>query len=307
MKFMLCCIGMVLSVNALASVDSTEVIYGEDNRVDLYEVQNPIYLKLAAASAGLVKLNMLKKADDGSYNFPRKVTLEEGANLCSSEKYSDQPMLANCSGFLVAPNIMVSAGHCYKGRASDSCETAAWVFGLAMEDDKNINLDKIPADNVYHCKQVIVAEFDSQNDYAIIELDRPVVGREPVKMRTSGKLADETPLVVVGHPTMMPLKIADGGTVLYNGNETKFITTLDTFHGNSGSGVFNALTGELEGILVSGKTDYIPSDLTNPRSCKVVNTCSMEGGDCTGKDRGSVLIPGEAVTRITTLLEHLPK
>lgn len=282
-----------------------DVIYGEDNRQDLYEVQNPLYLKLANSTAGLVNLRMLQEHED-SFEVTTVRTLEQGANVCPSEKFSDQPMLAGCSGFLVAPNIIVSAGHCYRGRAEGNCESSAWVFGLHMQNSKDINISRIPKENVYRCKKIISAVLDRENDYAVIELDRDVVGREPLKVRREGKVSEDANLVVIGHPTMMPTKVSDGGTVLYNDNDNKFITTLDTFQGNSGSAVFDADTGLLEGILVSGKTDYIPSDLTDPFSCKVVNTCEMDGKNCEGKDRGSILIPGEAVTRITTLTQHIP-
>ena len=45
--------------------------------------------------------------------------------------------------------------------------------------------------------------------------------------------------------------------VLKNDGLTWFMANLDSFEGNSGSAVFNELTGEVEGILVRGKPDSI--------------------------------------------------
>lgn len=306
MKTLILAMIATLSLSAIASVNGTRVVYGEDNRKDLYESMNPLYKILANSTAGMVSNRALHRDADGSFSVPRQVSLEDGMNLCPSEKFSQQPLLANCSGFLVGDDILVSAGHCFKGRAEGSCQTHSWVFGLKMESDDQINLDTISQDNVYRCKRVIKAVLNENEDFAVIQLDRKVVNRKPLKFRTQGKLSKDAGLVVIGHPTMMPLKVSDGGTVLANSNPYQFTTSLDTFQGNSGSAVFDSRTGMLEGILVSGKTDYIPSDTKDPESCVVVNTCDMDGSNCMGKDRGSIEVPGENVTRITTLTQYIP-
>ena len=46
--------------------------------------------------------------------------------------------------------------------------------------------------------------------------------------------------------------------VQFSGADLRFVTSLDAFGGNSGSGVFNANTFEMMGILVSGAKDYEP-------------------------------------------------
>ena len=71
-----------------------------------------------------------------------------------------------------------------------------------------------------------------------------------------------------------------------NVNPIYFSSNLDTFGGNSGSAVFNADTGEVEGILVRGEADYVND---RRRGCKVPNQCS--DGGCRG----------EEVTRITNI------
>ena len=65
-----------------------------------------------------------------------------------------------------------------------------------------------------------------------------------------------------------------------------FNANLDTYGGNSGSAVFNASTGEVEGILVRGATDYVRNG-----SCQVSNRI--------GNNSGS----GESVTKITNIKE----
>lgn len=298
---------IVLSLNCIAYENSSKVVYGEDNRLDVYEVTNPLYLKLAKSTAGMVSNHAIKKSSNGTFYFPRKVSLERGMNICPNERFANQPLLANCSGFLIGEDILVSAGHCFKGQAEGSCDDYSWIFGLGMQSENKINLNHIPQKNVYRCKRIINATLDRQQDFAVIQLDRKVEGREPLKYRTKGRVATNTELVVIGHPSMLPLKIADAGTILRNKGPYKFSTSLDTFQGNSGSAVFNAETGTLEGILVSGKTDYLLSKEGDEKSCKIVNTCDQDGVLCEGKDRASLLMPGEQVTRITTVSNFFPK
>jgi V8-like Glu-specific endopeptidase len=124
------------------------------------------------------------------------------------------------------------------------------------------------------------------NDYALIRLDRKVVGRTPLKYRKSGKIAEGQEIVVIGHPTGLPTKVAGGANVRENHRDVFFNANLDTFGGNSGSAVFNADTGEVEGILVRGEQDY---EYDWSKGCRVVYKCTDDG--CRGED----------VTRITNI------
>jgi len=300
MKTLMLSIAILMSISAMANNKSTKVIYGTDGRLDIYQVRNPLHKRLALSTAAMISTSKLKKSR-GIFSISHTKTLEDGANICPSELFSQQPMLAGCSGFLVGKDILVSAGHCFKGTSSGSCNKNSWLFGLEMQSHNKINLKNIPAKNVYKCKKVIMAKLTGSEDFAVIQLDREVVGRAPLKFRKQGKISSKAKLVVIGHPTMIPTKVADGGTIIANRDKFQFTTTLDTFHGNSGSAVFDSKTGVLEGILVSGKTDYVNSIPGNARSCMVVNVCDMKGKNCID-DEGA---RGENVTRITTLTRYI--
>jgi V8-like Glu-specific endopeptidase len=96
--------------------------------------------------------------------------------------------------------------------------------------------------------------------------------------------------VVIGHPTGLPTKVSAGANVR-SVNDVYFVANLDTFGGNSGSAVFNAETGEIEGILVRGERDY---RYNSARGCYVPNTCVNLG--CRGED--STLITNLGLTDI---------
>ena len=68
-------------------------------------------------------------------------------------------------------------------------------------------------------------------------------------------MSQDQSLIVAGYPSGLPLKIDDGGRVRdpRSGTTDFFIANLDTFGGNSGSGVYDAATKQLVGILVRGR------------------------------------------------------
>ena len=125
-------------------------------------------------------------------------------------------------------------------------------------------------------------------DYAVVELDRPVTGRSPLMFRTSGQISDNAGLVVIGHPSGIPTKVAGGANVRSQDNGF-FVANLDTYGGNSGSAVFNSQSGVVEGILVRGERDFVYQG-----NCKVSKVCENES--CRGED----------VTRITEAAPHIP-
>ncbi|MEC7277059.1 MAG: serine protease [Bdellovibrionota bacterium] len=278
--------GIILSVAmacGLTAQANQKVIYGDDNRRDVYEVTNPLFLEMAKSTAALISKRNLSRSGEETKIFGRK--LGDARGLCQDEPFRDQIASANCSGFLVAPNILVTAGHCI--RSASACNSYNFVFGFETERQGQDEWS-VPTENVYSCKNLIKTVLDNRtgNDYAVVELDRDVTGRRPMPFRKSGKVTNGQELVVIGHPSGLPTKIADGAFVRNNNNSLYFSASLDTYGGNSGSAVFNVNTGEIEGILVRGETDYVRNG-----SCVSSNICPMDG--CRGED----------VTRITNVSE----
>jgi len=259
---------LTLTLNAYSS---TKVIYGEDNRVDVFESTNSQYVELSKSTAAMIPSYKVKEIN--SYEVELGGTTLEQRGMCASEKFSQQPTTANCSGFLVDKDKLVTAGHCIKTQSD--CDGSVWVFDFKVEysDQSKVVVDK---SSVYKCKKIISQSLDSstQNDYAFIELEKVVTDRKPLKLRKSGKAQVGDKLVVIGHPTGLPTKIADGASVR-KVNDIYFTANLDTYGGNSGSAVFNATTGLIEGILVRGDTDYV---YDSSQGCQVSNVIGNSVG-----------------------------
>lgn len=278
-----CLFGLLNNASAM-----DKVIYGEDNRLDVFQASSFNQL-LAKSTAGMIA--HYKITQNGEEATISGSSLES-RGICKDESFAKQMTAANCSGFLIAKDILVTAGHCMKTQAS--CDGNAWVFDYGVFEngggEKNIT---VKTSAVYKCAKIITQVLDAQNtknDYAVIKLDRAVEGRAPLKFRTEGKIEDNTELTVIGHPSGLPSKVAGGANVRKNDNDTFFVANLDTFGGNSGSAVFDATSGVVEGILVRGETDYV-LDSSDGQSCRRVKKCSNE--ECRGED----------VTRITNIKE----
>ncbi|MCT4641621.1 MAG: serine protease [Bacteriovoracaceae bacterium] len=254
---------ILLTSNYLLSQD--KIVYGEDNRVEWFESDNNLFRQIALSTAAMIPKKKIT-VKNKSYTLKAKTLAQRG--ICKEARFQDQITAANCSGFLVGEDLLVTAGHCIKNM--NDCNSYAWVFDfkLTSKTDKALSGQ---ASNIYNCKEIIerkLSSFWGKNDYALIKLDRKT-DRRPLQY-SKKKVKEGTALVVIGHPTGLPQKIADGAEVRST-SRLYFNANLDTFGGNSGSAVFNANTGVVEGILVRGDKDYIRKN-----GCMLPNQVSNE-------------------------------
>lgn len=245
---------VALGASATTVHMSEKVIYGDDNRVDVFESTRADFVELSKSTAAMIQNRKLSKIGD-VYKVNQIITLKTGKGVCENERFKDQPTVASCSAFLVGDRHLVTAGHCIDSQYK--CNDNLFVFDYKMKNKDEATVE-FPASNVYKCKSVLSHKLTKRpnKDYALIELDRPVVGREALKFRRRGRVKKGTELVVIGHPSGLPTKISDGASVIKR-KRNYFLANLDTYGGNSGSAVFNVETGEVEGILVRGERDYI--------------------------------------------------
>jgi V8-like Glu-specific endopeptidase len=289
MKAILFALVLVSSFAASPSFSSPKVVYGTDDRTDLFHVTNPVYLKAARASAAMMANFKVANEVDGLIKLD---TLPYGptCKLCTDEKFYKQSMAANCSGFLVAKDLIVTAGHCMT--SPEFCSRYSWVFDFQVSSDEQSEY-LIPKNSVYHCKEIVESKQDTGDhlDYAVIRLDRPVTDREPVKVRRDLNTVPGTKVVLAGYPNGLPLKLAEG--LLQETNLNYYRSNVDSFVLNSGSLIFNAITGEAEGILVGGMHDY-----TYDGAAGCFRTFKLTDGYGSGAER---------VTRIQRLLHLIPR
>lgn len=229
------------------------IIYGEDDRKEVYQSAEE-QKKQAASVVALFQLQLNPNAKSAKLKLKMK-TLREAMTLCENEPFGAQTPAAFCSGALVGPDIVLTAGHCFAMDSTispeEACRRTSFVFGFAYTSEK-ADPETIKTEDIYECKALVKSRVVAEaEDWAIVRLDRPVKNRAPLAVNT--KQAPEEvkkgmAVYTIGHPLGLPAKVAGGGKVtrVYRG---KFDSNLDIFGGNSGSPVFNADTQLIEGIV----------------------------------------------------------
>ena len=252
----------------------THGYYGTDDRKDIYELSGQDLADSDSVVALFPDFQVLDLGDGTSELLT--VNYGDYYNLCPSEPFRDQPIGSFCSGVLVAPDVIATAGHCITGEIA--LQNIRFVFGYRMHDANTPELI-INNNDIYRGVDVIAWQRDnnSGSDWALIRLDRTVVNHRIAPLRESGTISDSQAVHIIGHPKGLPAKFAGGANVRDNRYRAFFSANLDAYEGNSGSPVFNSITHEVEGILVRGEK---PS-FEKKGECWVSRVCPDSG--CLGE------------------------
>ncbi|KFN03491.1 serine protease [Bacillus clarus] len=267
--------------------EKQSVIYGTDDRKDIFKIVDEKILKDAESVVALFSDTDIIDNGDGTSTIQTQ-NFGEAKNLCSSEPFQDQPIGAFCTGFLVAPNIIATAGHCVH---NNDLATIRFVFGFRMKDESNAETHIKNTEIYKGIKLIGRKQEEAGGDWALVQLDRAVENHPPVQIRRKDKMDDDQDLHVIGHPVGLPIKYAGGAKVRKNNKSAFFVADLDTYGGNSGSPVFNSNTHVVEGILVRGEDDF-----KEVNGCLISNVCN-DDTHCRGED----------CTRTTEIASHIPE
>lgn len=274
-------LGFVLALSACTSsyaASPEDVVYGVDDRVEVYESTSDVHRAIAESAIAMqVSTAQIDASNPSDVRVLAMSTVGESERLCAGERFADQPNPGDCSGTLIDTRHLLTAGHCVA-----RCSAASsWVLGYRYVAAGT--LATLTTDDVYHCASIVTRRVTrAGGDYAVITLDREVVGHTPAGVERA-PLAAGTSLTLMGHPDGMPMKIA-GGAHVVGSDAATFTATVDAFAGNSGSGAFDD-AGHVVGILDSGNQDYARNG-----SCFVVNVIDERSGQ------------GESLTAVATAM-----
>jgi V8-like Glu-specific endopeptidase len=267
------------SIQELTLDSQPAVVYGEDSVTEVLASSGQQILDWAQQTAIMISKENLVSVSSTMYKAESK-PLGERFQLCASEKDAQSISPGDCSGILLGPDLILTAGHC--APTAEECANSYWVFNFFTSKTE------IPASDVYQCREIVERKFDTitKSDYALVRLDRANPRSETIELDlTPNSTQVGDPLLVLGYPGGRPLRQASG-TVRSTANSVFLVGSTDTYSGNSGSPVFNLRSGKLVGVLVRGERDYIYDFF---RACNYTNVCTQTG--CRGED----------VTRLTEI------
>jgi len=259
------------------------VVYGTDNRTDVYAHSNAtLRARAQQSTVALMRPAMLNTTNPNNVTFNAyPLGHAQAQNLCTTERFRDDPAAAFCSGTLIDDDLVLTAGHCFD---TISCADTRFVFNFRRTGATA--MQPVTTQDIFSCQSIVVRQYSfdvngKYQDYAIVRLDRAATPRfTPAPVRPwSSALPQNQSVTVIGSSSGIPFKIDSGGTVRYGnpGTLDTFVDTTDTFPGNSGAGVYENTGFTLAGLHARGNAENYVSNGT----CNTVKVCAET--ECTGQ------------------------
>jgi hypothetical protein len=197
--------------------------------------------------------------------------------LCSDEPFFKEKTLGDCTGFLIEPKLLLTAGHCVKGE--DACANRSIIFNFNSPVQQEIK-----SSDLYFCKSIPARLPAAEGDLALIELDRDVTldhGQRFLEPQID--IHNEAKHIrILGHSFGVSLKVsALESTPQPDGHF--FFARADVSGGASGSPAFDPTTGALVGVLIGGESDL---QWDHNAACNRNKVCN--GNSCKGERFASV-------------------
>lgn len=260
-------------------------IYGSDDRRDLAEPSvRDEWKRVGMSTAVLVNLRGgVFGTSESTLRLNPAELGQKRAQMCESERYYSDPAPGFCTGFLIAPDLLATAGHCVNKPIK--CAEIGVAFGFSKSSPTDTDTT-VGREDFYRCEEVVGHVYDRGEptgstraelwyDWAVIRLDREVALREPLEVAYAKEPRVGQQVAAVGHPMGLATKVT-AGSVREAGAERYFNTDLDIYRGNSGSPVVNR-AGEVLGIVSRGSGGR--SFEETEEGCEASRVCEDWGGE----------------------------
>lgn len=252
--------------------------------------------QMTRSVATLVPKKNLKKNELGGNFSIQAPTFGKAHDLCAGELHATNKVLSACSGVLISENRVLTTGRCLKEFHDKSPDLKALCDNFYVVFDYFIGASDLAPKQVYSCRSIPVVDFNPSvltQDLALIELDRLVLDREPVRIAKKEVTIGQS-LLMSSSPSGLPVSVSTGA-IQENLRDSRgrlyHRAMLQSYYGNVGAPVFHPETAELVGLV---KEAAVPGDDSVPR--KKVGSCYkikdyLEARKKNGRLEGDVIIP----------------
>ncbi len=277
-------------------ISSAGVIYGKDG-IEALE-QSPQSLQdISYSIAAFVKNS---RVQDELSSVPRSInnyqSLQTGRKVIQTvpihyisgkpfcdQSINDERSYSDCTGILVGKKHLLTAGHCLRAKnkrfAQIRCQSGKWIFESNSKRETSFGKFSVSNDDVYSCKNLLEFKNTDEMDYALIELDREVVGRSPVRFMNPKLLEKGDELASLGHMYGMHMKSSlDGEYFGISKSENIVRTKIDTFPGFSGGPVIDMRTMNVIGVHIAGLSKDLKFNVF--QGCYEINKACRDADKC---------------------------
>lgn len=305
---------------ALTSVASAQAgIFGRDDRQWVDAKSSAEVRDLTKSVAVYIPRGRIRNFDDrtATHYIGESQSYGDEWATCPGTRFNEEPSLGACTAFLVGRSTLFTAGHC--GVVNQSgCDAAAWVFDYRV-DNPSIQVKavagpqswfeiSIPSPLLYRCKKIIASRYEyagNRIDFALVELDREVRDRSPVRMRTSGKFTGREELFTIG---------AMGGTFFVSTEPTPvrkigpayLSGPFDYVAKGSGGPFFDRETGDVVGVGVSSSLDFWRESVDSPKCVNPFVLNPPWNDTIQDRDGSWVKFPYTEILRFDYIEKHFP-
>lgn len=241
---------------------SVGVIYGKDSVEEVVSVNTN-----SEASVALISLDKWRALQAGE----KLDTVDEVYGTGDQLKWGAQESVAFCSGAVVAPDLILTAGHCFT--EEHTCENTVFVMGYQERSSVEVERRGVLCKEIVHMRD----DFERGYDFALVRVAEVMKVQSVILKPTPVKVGES--LYSIGYPLGSYKKKSRGLVREIREDSGMIVSNLDVFEGNSGSPVFSAATHELVGILSSGEADFEESQ--DASAAPKLRHCSDDS--CTGE------------------------
>ena len=163
----------------ITALPASAIFYDDDDYVEIDRIKTtdaPVNWRIVARSVAI----MINTPAQGPLDLSKRPAMSDRYNKLEPDySYAAQPRVANQTAFLVARDKVMTAGHA----GIQSLQNAAFVFDYTWDSSKKqLRKPTYKPSEIYRCKEILLHRNDKNGDYALIQLNKPVMGRRPLTL-----------------------------------------------------------------------------------------------------------------------------